>query len=738
MKNPGNVIIISIISIVLTLSLLWCCITSFSIEVNAFVLIACTLIFTSVFSLISASIDEKKKFLASIAVIGIVFILTVLFSLYFILSSANYTINCVLKIYSQYMSMPQSISFADNVSNNADVFFVMISFILSYTFSVSLIRLKKIFPVVILSILLLTPCFILINTLPSLVALLPVVACLFALYLTTFIRKYNSAQNGNILLMTTSLILVVSIIICLIFPIENYERQSWQDYLLIIAQNITGNQTNNSSGSDSVYAEISQDIIDKYDLTDIGPTSNKHGTVMEVTAPETGNIYLKSAAYGNYSDNTWSILSIEQGQAYPENYNAFTMTKSSSATEKNMSISTEEKHMFALTPYYTQSLPAEFSNARDVIVKNENEITSYDIPYIPFSTDLKFAISYTSDFVRYREFVYDNYVDIPESTKRSLLKIAEENGISVSLSGIANGYDEAVEADLLNIKGVRDDLVMDIKRLVSNHGSYSLDTPKMPLARDFPVWFLNESDTGYCVHYATSAALMLRAHGIPARYVTGYYFQAEDGVTTTVLSQNAHAWVEYFDDEAGWIPLEATPASFRPASMKEEISRVDSTNPPNQEETTISPTELMTEPKTESVTDHILIPSPPKKTEKTNTLQVTIIITIVILSIIITLILYILIRRILTTSKRKKRFYNGKNKSKAIYIYRYIELLGRFSNNVIPNYVTDIAEKASFSRHTISNKEVSLLLSYALDAKKELLKNSSLIKTLYLKFIICI
>lgn len=70
--------------------------------------------------------------------------------------------------------------------------------------------------------------------------------------------------------------------------------------------------------------------------------------------------------------------------------------------------------------------------------------------------------------------------------------------------------------------------------------------------------WLVENGRGYCVHFATTAAVLLRAAGIPARLVTGHTVQVQAGLRKTVTGENAHAWVEYWDGES-WHILEATP-----------------------------------------------------------------------------------------------------------------------------------------------------------------------------------
>ena len=52
---------------------------------------------------------------------------------------------------------------------------------------------------------------------------------------------------------------------------------------------------------------------------------------------------------------------------------------------------------------------------------------------------------------------------------------------------------------------------------------------------------------------------MYRTMGIPARYVTGFATYAAAGVDTEVTALQAHAWVEIYIDNVGWVQIEVTP-----------------------------------------------------------------------------------------------------------------------------------------------------------------------------------
>ncbi|HET7031262.1 MAG TPA: transglutaminaseTgpA domain-containing protein [Candidatus Limnocylindrales bacterium] len=66
--------------------------------------------------------------------------------------------------------------------------------------------------------------------------------------------------------------------------------------------------------------------------------------------------------------------------------------------------------------------------------------------------------------------------------------------------------------------------------------------------------------TGFCEHYATTMAILLRSQGIPARLVEGFLPGAIDVVTGKELikTSGAHAWVEVYFPGIGWYRFDPT------------------------------------------------------------------------------------------------------------------------------------------------------------------------------------
>jgi len=91
-----------------------------------------------------------------------------------------------------------------------------------------------------------------------------------------------------------------------------------------------------------------------------------------------------------------------------------------------------------------------------------------------------------------------------------------------------------------------------------NGFSYTL---KPPLLSENPVDdFVFGSKSGYCEHFASAFAYLMRAAGIPARVVVGYLGGERNpyGNYLIVKQYHAHAWVEVFMNHQGWIRVDPT------------------------------------------------------------------------------------------------------------------------------------------------------------------------------------
>jgi hypothetical protein len=92
--------------------------------------------------------------------------------------------------------------------------------------------------------------------------------------------------------------------------------------------------------------------------------------------------------------------------------------------------------------------------------------------------------------------------------------------------------------------------------------------------------FLFQIRRGYCTYYSSALAVMLRALGIPTRWVVGFRVPAPaPGATAVVTDAQAHAWVEAFVPPYGWQILDPTPPG---PTLRAQAPAAASAPPPPQ------------------------------------------------------------------------------------------------------------------------------------------------------------
>ena len=155
----------------------------------------------------------------------------------------------------------------------------------------------------------------------------------------------------------------------------------------------------------------------------------------------------------------------------------------------------------------------------------------------------------------YNDFVYEHYTQLPPELEAALQAYLTENHLD---SGVFYGpYSDPYARNHYTQTPL---LIQQIANTLAAQCVYTLTPPALPAGEDFVEFFLLESRQGYCVHFATAATALLRAMGIPARYAEGYAVPAGEEGWVDVPDYNAHAWVEVYFGGAGWIPFEVTPA----------------------------------------------------------------------------------------------------------------------------------------------------------------------------------
>ncbi len=176
-----------------------------------------------------------------------------------------------------------------------------------------------------------------------------------------------------------------------------------------------------------------------------------------------------------------------------------------------------------------------------------------------------------TDFIQaehtYRAFVYDQYLDVPETVQPIIDRFFTSVGSEESLSG-----ESLEETDIIGSDNDLYTVATRIRSLLESKCLYTdAPSPYDPAAEgDFISWFLLNQQKGNSAAFAVAATLAFRDAGIPARYIEGYMITSADaqalkdaGQTKAALTEDsAHAWVEVYVDGIGFIPIEVTPGFY--------------------------------------------------------------------------------------------------------------------------------------------------------------------------------
>ncbi len=107
-----------------------------------------------------------------------------------------------------------------------------------------------------------------------------------------------------------------------------------------------------------------------------------------------------------------------------------------------------------------------------------------------------------------------------------------------------------------------------VKRWLADNCTYTLSPPQPWGGQDFVDYFLFNSKKGYCEHFATAMTMLMRASGVPARYIEGYASPTVSGSGLyEVTNAQAHSWVEFYSPLCGFLPSDPTPASALPRPL---------------------------------------------------------------------------------------------------------------------------------------------------------------------------
>lgn len=523
-------------------------------------------------------------------------------------------------------------------------------------------------------------CCILLDTVPHWLPLLILVCSLFILILSHRARKFN-APHGNILALR--LLIPVVLFCSLIFaaaPTVSYEEpaafllQTVLDFINELQDPVDGTGGSVNSGSDITGTVTAEDL----DLRQIGPLELDKQRIMVVSSNYPGKLYLRARAYDTYTGTDWKVT------AHTENEGGWPIVDdlSTQLAGNSITIFTINTESFRYIPYYIRSnnWTAQLQSG---MLANPDGLRQYTLPQI--------SITGSSQFTPLSAEEEALYLSLPDATREAATSIAQQILAPIS-------------SDTVEVQ------VLAIANYVKNSAAYDLNTAAIPEDEtDFALWFLENGETGYCVHFATAATVLLRAAGIPARYVSGYMaYQAESG-NTSITADQAHAWVEYLDPSNGWTVLEATPGMDEEPDPTEPTQTTDPTETEPTEEPTEAPTEEATQPpQTEPFKE--TEPTDPTQTEPNQSGTVSHWNWEWVKPLLVILLAAGLLagQYKLRLSLRRRWFTRGEPNRQAVRRWKYVRRLARLTRQKLPKQLHQLTEKAVFSQHAVTDAELAL------------------------------
>ena len=344
-------------------------------------------------------------------------------------------------------------------------------------------------------------------------------------------------------------------------------------------------------------------VLPQGNFTSLGDFTPSDVAQLEVVMSKPDSYYLRGYVGEIYTSNGWEQIENEkryenadlfywlhQGDFYGQTQLGDVAQLTQSNLEENRVI---VKNIGASSKY--TYLPYEVISAEDDIISSNsigdssfissglfktksysftavpNQVKSYTTIASEIYNAEKIGSNDYADYLKnespYNEYVYENYLEVPENTEHIIETLL--------------GTYETDETHLDYSKAKQ-----NILAFLSSDITYSEEAQSYE--RDFVGSFLQETKSGYSVHFATTATLMFRYYGIPARYVEGYLITPEDveGVSPnsaiTIDETHAHAWTEFYQDGVGWIPFETTPSYLDIMEKADDLKGIDTQNNTNK------------------------------------------------------------------------------------------------------------------------------------------------------------
>lgn len=560
---------------------------------------------------------------------------------------------------------------------------------------------------VLLALMPLATAMVVTDTPPDALPLLGLLIAAALLLLTASVARQSPVQGAKLLALTAIPTALVLGSLFWLFPRDAYVSRAgaqletitawWQNTMAApfqsgggLGQNLTPTPTASA----------------RTQLGSLGPRRVIPYPIMDVTADFSGTLYLRGQDYDKYDGLSWSATA-ERTEILP---------KGTETTHRGtITVTTRSPMDITYLPGYP-SRDYTLIGGRMANTAGETEFF-WSVSGISLPAGQTGQLSADTDWLM-------PYLDLPQATfawaDGYVRQVLEDGGLH--------------ESPLVHsLSSTTAQIILDH---VGNSARYSLNTGRMDGDYDdFARWFLEESDTGYCVHFATAATVLLRAAGIPARYVTGYMVRCEAGQIVTVQSDKAHAWVEYYDESVqAWIIAEATPPDDGAAEPETEPG----TAPPPQ---TQPPTEPEggdgTEPDAPAKTTDPTAPSdgtPGKSPVRIPWSRLWRVLRWFVSAAV--LLLAVVLQRLVRIALRRRTLTGSPNR-RALGLWRDVERLSAALQQEPPETLLALAQKAKFSQHQLTREELHRFTEWLREARTAL-RSRSIFRRLWYQYVLAL
>ena len=589
---------------------------------------------------------------------------------------------------------------------------------------------------------------------PAWLPFMALAACWCAMLLISLCRRAAPDGRGKLTLAVLPVVALTLAVITALFPREGYTRPAWthkaQDDLLNLTNHLSDYLPRWDDGpfkTTVTYVGAAEEA----DLAHAGPLNYSGRTVLRVTSDRGGWMYLRGSSLAVYEDGVWKALPDGTYEAYRAKHEpeisplylpAMQEQDSAVYTVTVNNIGAVGTCVYA--PYFllpqdvgeTGMLPVEDAYLARKQGQWTHTMTFVDrspqvIPdigdfrpgagsdaIVMFGSNGETFVAYQAESDRttsaasaYAKYVYDNYLDVPADLRflEGYVRFAITHQTAYDLPGYYDYYNYNLPVQMAELFAA---YLQDICQ-------YDASAPAAPEGVDPVYYFLTESHRGYCMHYASAATLMLRAAGIPARYVSGFAAEVPSNRQTDIPDRAAHAWVEVWLDGFGWYPVEVTPDDAfawmrQPDILDPDAPFEDTPEPTMRPTASPEPTETPGQPTASPSESGGDLDGPGQGGSGPD---FTVLIRMlkggapVIGALFAVWSVQFIVKRF-----RARRMTGADANRSALVCYGYLCRLDRWGGRIDAQAV-ELAQKARFSQHTLTQEELDLL-RYLVDRER--------------------